>query len=264
VEYLMGHSSPRLQHLRQSLAGLDPTLAPHLCDPERALPLGVAAIDRALGGGLPCGALHELAPAAPIHLAAATGYAAALAARSAGAAGQVLWIETDLVARETGGPYGPGLDLFGLPAERLIMLRVPRAVDALWAMEEALRCRALKGIIAELGGDSGKDLTATRRVALAARDGTGLGLLLRQRATPAPCAATTRWHITAGPSRPDAFGGLGPATFDLSLIKNRRGPTGRWTITWDHHERAFHAAVSLGVAEAARDRSDRAPLIRTG
>jgi len=260
----MGAASPRLQHLRQALAGLDPTLAPHLHEEERTLRLGVPAIDAALGGGLPCGALHEIAPPAPIHLAAATGYAAALASLAAGKCGEVLWIATDFAAHEAGGPYGPGLDLFGLPAQRLVVLRVPRTVDALWATEEALRCRALAGVITELSDDAAADLTATRRLALAARDGMGFGLLIRHRATDAPSAAATRWEISAGTSRPDAFGGLGSASFDLSLVKNRRGPSGRWSITWDHHERTFHAAISLGVAAAARDRSNRAPLRHTG
>ena len=59
-------------------------------------------------------------------------------------------IQTDFAALEAGAPYGPGLDLFGLPMARLLVLRVPRPVDALWAMEEALSCRALAIVIAEL------------------------------------------------------------------------------------------------------------------
>jgi protein ImuA len=245
------------------LAGLDPTLAPHLPEQKRTLRLGIPAIDAVLNPGLPCG-LHEFAPAAPIHLGAATGFAAALAARAAGPRGEMLWIATDFAAREAGGPYGPGLDLYGLPAARLVVLHVPRAVDALWAMEEALQCRALSAVITELPEDAAADLTATRRLALAARAGHGLGLLLRHRASFAPSAAATRWEIAAAGSRPDAFGGLGAAGFDLSLVKNRRGPSGRWIITWDHHAHAFHPAVSVGVAAAAADRSDRAPLARTG
>jgi protein ImuA len=154
--------------------------------------------------------------------------------------------------------------LLGLPLERLLVLRVARPADALWAMEEALKCRALALVAAELTDDgAAADLTATRRLALAARDGGGLGLLLRHRSSPAPSAAATRWEISAAASRPDAFGGLGRANFTLSLIKNRRGPTGRWNITWDQHERAF-SALSLGVAEAAFDRPDRPRFTRAG
>lgn len=261
----MGAAEPVLNHLRQSLAGLDPSLNPAL--PVRACEVGLGAgIDAALGGGLCCGAFHELAPAEPVHLPAATGFAMALAARASGRRGETLWIATDFAACEAGGPYGPGLELFGLSPARFVMLRVPRASDALWAMEEALRCGALGCVVAELTGEGADaDLTATRRLALAVREAKGesLGLLLRHHVTPVPSASATRWTIAAAASESDRFGGLGPARFDLTLTKNRRGPGGRWTVTWDHHDHVFHTAIPVGVAETALDRSDRAPLGRT-
>src|SRR5437762_11030237 len=118
-------SQPTLQRLRKTLAGIDPHLGPALPSENRQLELA-APIDAALGGGLLCGALHELAPTAPSHLAAASGFAAAAAARASGIRGEVLWIATDFAMGEGGGPYGPGLDLFGLPSARLLVLRVPR------------------------------------------------------------------------------------------------------------------------------------------
>src|SRR6185295_9741675 len=165
---------------------------------------------------------------------------------------------------------GPGFDRFGLSSARLLVLRVPRPADVLWAMEDALRCRALSCVIAELTGEGAEaDLTATRRLSLAARDGvsdrvSGLGLLIRHRATAEPSAAATRWEIASAPSLPDRLGGFGRTRFDLSLRKNRRGPSGRWIIEWDHHERAFQPAIPVGMAAAALDRSDRARLVRAG
>jgi protein ImuA len=230
--------------------------------PPRAL--GVAAVDAALGGGLACGTLHELS-AAPLHLGSAAGFALALGALSRERAKETLWIATDFLGLETGSLYGPGLDQFGLSVERLLIARVARPVDALFAMEEALKCRALATVVAECGDVP--DLTATRRLTLAARQGGALGLMLRHKASeagsPAPSAAQTRWRVAAAPSQPDEFGGLGPTTFSLSLTRNRRGPCGAWTLAWDHHEHAF-SALSLGVAEAARDRPDREPLERAG
>ena len=55
--------------------------------------------------------------------------------------------------------------------------------SAPWAMEEALRCRAAGAVVTELMGDDG-DLTATRRLALAAGTGGGIGLILRPRSAP--------------------------------------------------------------------------------
>lgn len=256
---------PTLQRLRQSLAGIDPSLRPALSEPENVVGLGISDIDTALGGGLPRGAFHELAPAAPMHIAAMTGFALALSIKACRARKHALWILTDFAAMESGGPYGPGLDLFGLSSARLLVLRVPRAADALWAMEEALRCRALGSVVAELADDTpANDLTASRRLMLAAREGNCPGFFLRYRATDAPSAAATRWQVAAAPSRPDFYGGLGRIRFELSLRKNRRGPCDRWIIEWDHHERSFQPEISVAVAPAALDRPDRAPSVRTG
>ncbi len=221
--------------------------------------LGVREIDTALGGGLACAALHDLS-AAPMHLGAAAGFALSLAALASEKAKQTLWIATDFGMLETGALYGPGLDHIGLDTARLLVARVARPVDALFAMEEALKCRALATVIAEINGEA--DLTATRRLSLAAREGGALGLLLRPKPSRSPSAARTRWEISGAPSVPDEFGGLGRTAFTLSLVRNRRGPCGTWTLSWDHHERVF-AALSLGVDAASRDRPDREALIRT-
>ena len=264
----MAAPEPTLNRLRRTLADIDPSLAPRLHEEAPVLAFGLEGPDTALAGGLACGALHELAPTAPIHLAAATGFALALAARNR-SRGETLWIATDYAGSEGGCPYSPGLDLYGLSSSCLTVLRVPRPVDALWAMEEGLRCRGLANVIVELPGDGAQaDLTETRRLVLAAREGAGLGLLIRHRATLAPSAAATRWHVSAARSRPDSFGastgGLGATALDLSLVKNRRGPSGRWFVTWDHHARAFDTAVPFALAPAAFDRQDRAASIRAG
>ena len=171
-----------------------------------------------------------------------------------GPAGDVLWIETAFATSETGRLYGPGVESFGLVLRRVLLVRVKRPLDALWVMEEALGCRGIATTIAVAAQDP--DLTATRRLSLAARDGGGMGFLLR-RLSPHPSAALTRWQIAAARSQPDAFGGLGQTTFDLTLTKNRLGPCGRWTLQWDPHD-GFLDPLSVGVAGAARDRSGRA------
>jgi protein ImuA len=246
----------QLSRLRRVLVASGETLADTA--PSRAL--GVKPVDAALGGGIPCATLHELS-AAPVHLGAAAGFALALAALAREPARQTLWIATDFGALETGALYGPGLDQLGLDTAQLLVARVARPVDALFAMEEALKCRALATVMAEFG--DAPDLTATRRLSLAARDGGGLGLLLCHKPSAAPSAARTRWRIAPALSRPDEFGGLGRTAFTLSLTKNRRGPCGNWTLAWDHHEHAF-SALSLGVDAAARDRPDSETIVHAG
>jgi protein ImuA len=253
-----------LSALKREIAAIAGTGCKLADSGPHALPLGIAGIDAALCGGLALGAVHELEPAAPVHRGTMFGFALALAGRALQArqGGDVLWIETAFATAEIGGLYGLGLEAFGLSPARVLIVRVARPLDVLWVMEEALRCRGIAAAVAEL--TAAADLTATRRLSLAARLAGGLGLLARHRALPQASAAMTRWQVAATPSRPDALGGLGPAAFDLTLTKNRHGPCGRWTILWDHHDRAFRdPALSFGMAEQARDRSDRA-LRRAG
>lgn len=232
------------------------------------LPLGLAALDAVLKGGLARAALHELAPAGPAQTGAAVGFALALAARATAGSRPALVIQTDFAALEAGTPYGSGIECLGLPMQRLIVLRVPRPIDVLWACEEALKSRGVALVLAELPeAGAAADLTATRRLTLAARAGGGLGLLLRHRPSPLATAAATRWEIAAAPSVPDRYGGLGRTAFDLSLNRNRRGRCGRFIVCWDHHERTFlPQALSLGVAAAASGGSadPQRPLVRIG
>ncbi len=257
-----GWAADSLGALKRRIAAIEGAQA--TCGDARALPLGIAGIDAALGGGLRLGATHEIAPAGPLHRGAAFAFALGLAcrARKHGRAEAVVWIETPFAAAETGRPYGVGLESFGLALRHVLIVRVPRPVDALWAMEEALLCGGVAAVIAEMTEEL--TLTATRRLSLAVRHGGGLGLLVRHRVSPLPHAALTRWQVAAARSPPDAYGGLGAAAFDLSLTKNRHGPCGRWTILWDHHERVFvDPALSVGVAQAAFDRPDR-PRLHAG
>lgn len=238
-----------LARLRQGIENIQH----YQCD-NAPLPLGLKRADSLLGGGLARRALHEISPAAPVHLGAASGFALALAALAGRGTGrETLFIQTDFTRLETGIPYGIGLDLFGLPARRLLVLRARRPIDALFAMEEALKCNALASVIAELPDDAA-DLTATRRLSLAARSHDGLGLLLRHRSKSMPSAAMTRWEVEAMAGERDAYGGLGTTAFQLSLVKNRRGPCGRFRVAWSHHELAFVPADPVAVAAPFVDR----------
>src|ERR1043165_8458309 len=241
----------QLSRLRRAIAKSET-----LSEEVRPLALGGAEIDAALGGGFTRGALHELS-AASLHLGAAAGFALTLASLASEQAKQTLWVATDFGMLETGALYGPGLDQVGLSAERLLMVRVPRSSDALFAAEEALKCRALWTVVAELNGEA--DLTAPRRLTLAAREGGALALLLRHKVSDVPSAAFTRWQVAAAPSVPDEFGGLGATAFHLSLTRNSRGPCGTCILSWNHHERTF-SALSVGVAAAPADGPDREAL----
>jgi protein ImuA len=286
-------SVARIERLRQELSSVErATGLTGECAPP--LDLGIAVIDAALGGGLACGALHEIAAVRESEAPAATGFALAVTARAAGksrrlldrqtfcrpfcrlggnASGQgrispgrraVLWIAEDLSLCENGAPYGPGLDAAGIAPEELITVAAARARDALWAMEEALRCRAVGVVIGEIRA-RGIDAVATRRLSLAAAAGDTLGLLLRTASDDAPCAFATRWIIGAAPSpllaTAERHHGIGPPRLALRLARNRRGHLGAWIVEWSSVEQRFELAThSELMAGAAFDRPHRAAV----
>ncbi len=185
---------------------------------EDAVPLA-PAIDADLPwGGLPRAALHEILAADP---GAAAGFAALVLAR---AGGTILWIAPEPDA------WPPGLGRFGLSPAQLVLVRAPRGQDALWAMEETLRCPAVGAALLVTGE---LDLTAARRLQLAAEAGGVLGLLLRSDDDgAAPTAALTRWRVGAAPSDSQAPHEIGDPAWNLDLLRCRGGRPARWRATW--------------------------------
>ncbi|MEJ2626443.1 MAG: hypothetical protein P8Z80_18595 [Pseudolabrys sp.] len=203
--------------------------------------------------------LNEVAAARESEMTAATGFLLPLCAWASGTAGRraTVWIAEDMALAESGAPYGPGLDAFGLAPEQLIRIAVSNAREVPWAMEEALRSRGVGAVIGELrSGDIG--LTVSRRLSLAAgRDGA-TAFLLRSVPSPAPLAAATRWVIGAAPS---AHGfGPGPPRFTVRLTRNRHGNPGSWLLEWNSDGQRFDIAAAdrQPVAETASDRPPRA------
>ena len=273
-----GGTAARIDRLRRRLWGLEAAtgLASECGAP---LPLGIPAIDGALGGGLSRGALHEIAATGEAATAAATGFALALAARPTalrGAlrnaqrvvshrspGGNLVWVVEDLSFAENGAPYGPGLDGIGFPPERLITVAAACWRDVLWAMEEALRCRAVGMVIGEMRARA-IDQVATRRLALAAAAGGTLGLILRTAPDDAPSAAVTRWIVDAAASAlfsggdDERWHGIGSPRLTAHLVRNRRGHLGAWTLEWNSVEQRFELAThSEPMAGAAFDRPRR-------
>jgi protein ImuA len=209
---------------------------------------GLPEMDEALGGGIARATIHEIMPRSVQDLGAAAGFAFGVAARAQETSAHTLYIQHDFTSAETGRPYLPGLRLSGFDTSSLIYLHVPQAEDVLWAMNEALKCRAFSSVIAEFPAHTRVlDLTSTRRLALAAQEGLGLGLILRHAATIEPNAATTRWLVSSAPSRGSEHGGMGAPNFHLDLVKNRFGTSGQWQVEWHAHERKFEHAHKAGT-----------------
>jgi len=235
-----------------------PAPARQLLSPRRGgalLPLGIVDVDRLLSGGLRRNALHEIRAAETRDASAASGFATALLARLAGLDDRpILLVIEEEAAREGGLPYGPGLDQLGLDPSRLVVVATRRPQEALWVFEEGLRCAGLAAVLCELRGHPKTfDLTASRRLALRARDSGVMGLLLRQAAVAEPGAALTRWRVTPRPAATvdDFTEGIGRPAWQLDLERNRAGPTGRFDLEWDHGAFRFALAADAPALPVA-------------
>lgn len=244
-------------HIRR-LEGFGDTLAEAN---KQVLPFGIDEIDDHLpGGGLIKGALHEVFAA---DAGIATAFCALLAGRLVkdSEKASILWCERPWTL-DAGALYGPALLQFGIDPMRLILVRTRRDSDALWAMEEGLRCSQIAAVVGELGDIS---LTASRRLQLAAEETGVTAMLLRSKEnTPAPSAATTRWRLDAVTHEkecrqtndnkdlswmPPTSSGLGAARWRAEMFRCRGGGAFNWTMEWNDE------TGDLSVATNIRNRS---------
>ena len=244
--------------------------------------LGVAEIDARLPGhGLQTGRLHEVVGSPE---GAGTGFVVHLLRRlmtddrgggngATDHGGPVFWCAPQVTL------YPPGLACRGLDVDRIVMVTASRREDRLWAMEESLRAPGVLAVVGELRGRESLDLTASRRLQLAADQGGAMALLLRPPppglaagvtagAGQAPdgqggdvipgqvlgaSAAVTRWLVRAVPTAETATPGnddMGRRSrWLLALTRSRTGARHHWIVEVDH------ATGDFALASSLRDRS---------
>ncbi|OUJ14728.1 ImuA family protein [Acetobacter sp. DsW_063] len=215
---------PPLDALREKIRRMEGRLGHR----KAAAPLGVPEIDQKLpGGGLPLGALHEVAGGGDdaVNAAVAARFSAGLAALTGG---QVLWIakKADL--------FAPSLQQAGLPPTRVVFVEVESDADGLACFEEGLRHGGLSAVVAEVGRLT---MTASRRLQLAAESGGALGIAIRRWPRLAngadfgkPTASSTRWRVSAMPSAELPVQGVGQSRWLLELIRTRSGESGVFEV----------------------------------
>ena len=147
---------------------------------------------------------------------------------------QVLWVQDKSAVRLTGRPY-----LHGLPEglrHRLIHVEAKSPEDALFALEEGLRCRDLAFVLGEVAGNPrGFNFTASRRLSLAAeKHGVPLWLV-RLDAETDLSSARMRWKVVSSPSARPRWNRSAPgrATWQAELFRARAHPPGEWSLSDD-------------------------------
>jgi protein ImuA len=147
---------------------------------------------------------------------------------------QVLWVQDRKAIKLGGRPC-----LAGLPpdlAQRLIHVAAATPEDALFALEEGLRCRDIACVIGEIAGiPRALSFTASRRLSLTAeRHGVRLWLV-RLDAEPDLSSARMRWQVRAAPSPPPRWNPAAPgtATWHAELFRARTHAPGQWSLSDD-------------------------------
>ena len=248
------------------------------------VPLGHPQADCALQGGLARAAIHEVFCEGR-QSAAATGFVAGLAGRvtahrraqrrrSENGYQPLLWVRQDFSEMEAGALSMSGLAELGLDPGRVVMVRAADVEAALRTSADALACDALGAVVLELWGETKQfDLVASRKLTLAAQTSGVTGLLLRMAAQPLPSTAETRWMLRAAHSPPGKpwsaswssteSSSWGVPRFDAELVRNRRGPVGRWIMEWKCDECLFSepSAHPQPVAAAPAHRPHQTPVI---
>lgn len=244
--------------LRDQIAQLERTgaIAGSRHGKQRPVTLGAPDLDRHLPwGGLPRAALHEVAGegADREQGAAAAGFAALWLARLQ-ESGPVLWI-VRAGNRAAIDLHAHGLHQQRFDPKRLILVAAKRDDEALWAMEEGLKAKSLGAVLGEI---EKLDLTASRRLQLAAEAGGVTAFVLRrwrvmERATrdaAQPIAAVTRWRVTSLPAENDLC-------WRIELTRCRGGKPGTWIMERADGSDEFHVQ-SERVAPLS---GDLAPLL---
>lgn len=193
------------------------------CDPvnENLAPFSNAFPNRIF----PTAALHEFISYEPADAASTNGFITALAGKLMKDGALFLWIGNEKRI------FPSGIKHFGLEPDRIIFINVSKPKEALWTIEEALKCEALTGVIGEI-----KELgfTESRRLQLAVERSGVTAFIHRFRPLAENAtASTTRWKVMplAGVSN-DGMPGLGHSCWDIHLLKVRNGRPDSWQVTW--------------------------------
>ncbi len=191
-----------------------------------ALDMGLGLIEQAFPGNcFPVAGIHEFISMGSETRAAAGGFIAGLLSVLLKTRGVCVWISTGRSL------FPPALTGFGVDPGKLIFIDVTKERDALWAMEEVLKCEGFAAVVGEIQNIS---FTQSRRLQLAVEDSKVTGFLLRsQQKNLSHIACVARWQIQSLASAlPLDMPGVGFPNWRVELVKVRNGKPGNWEVAW--------------------------------
>lgn len=180
----------------------------------------------------PTGAVHEFIPATSADTGSMNGFVASLLGLLAGNSGVILWVSLSQSL------FPPALRSFGIQPDRVLFVQPKNDQEALWTIEEALKCGALTAVVGET---KDFDFTVSRRFQLAVEQSGVTGFMLRRHGDKLnPSASVCRWRIRSHKSEQfEGIPGIGFPCWRVELLKVRNGKPGAWDVQWVHNRFSF-------------------------
>jgi protein ImuA len=188
--------------------------------------LGLGPLEAAFPNGIfPIAAVHELVCGSAEQAAAGGGLVTGILSVLLRQGGICVWIGR---ARRL---FAPALTAFGVEPHNVIFITLNKDKDALWVMEEALKCGGLTAVVCEVQELSFKH---SQRLQLAVEQSRVTGFVLRNATTKLEATAcTARWRVKPLPSANlGGLPGLGYLRWQAELLKVRNGQPGKWILEW--------------------------------
>jgi protein ImuA len=189
--------------------------------------VGLGPVEAAFPNGVfPVAAVHELVCGSSEQAAAGGGLVTGILSVLLQQSGICVWIGR---ARRL---FAPALTVFGVEPHKVIFISLTKDKDALWVMEEALKCAGLKAVVCEIRELNFKQ---SQRLQLAVEQSRVTGFVLRNAADKlGSTACAARWRVTSLPSADlNGLPGLGFLRWEVELLKVRNGQTGKWVLEWN-------------------------------
>lgn len=219
---------------------------------------GVPEVDGWLQGGLRRDGVHEFHALTGEDRGSAAALALLIASRTRHKA-PVMWLRV-AGRRQRETPFAPGLAELGLDPGSVVLAELPDLAGLLKAAADSVRHGGAGAAILEIEGRAPQyDLTASRRLALAAERSGTMVLLVRSGGEPGLSAAHTRWRVASAPSLALTANAPGHPVFELTLLRQRGGREGLHVqLEWDREQACFRTPVSGGApAVPAGEPADR-------
>lgn len=211
----------QLQRVILPLQGIRNPLQTHVVEN------GLGAINQAFPNGtFPLGAVHEFVSTGAESFAATSGFIAGITAGIIKNNGIVIWISTARTA------FPLAFQHFEISPDRIIFIDLKKEKDALWAIEETLKCEHVAAVIGEI---QQMDFNQSRRLQLAVEKSRVTGFIIRKDARKITTSAcVTRWQIQSLASQlPNGMPGVGFPRWQVELLKVRNGKPGTWNVEWN-------------------------------